>query len=186
MLLAPGHAAAQAPGTTGQERDLSLGPVDGERFVFFWDFFYEWSGPEGATIVWEADQGANGIELSAMYNSLTETWGIGGEGTIAVKVTTVMPDGSMSGTGSTTVDVGGSYGNGLVRLTILETTGGSYTMTVYEYAMSASTPQNINRYEMLFNWEAVTGGMGDQVTIETENGFVTGSLELFDAWSPGP
>lgn len=185
ILLVSGYASAQSPDSGGQGRDLSLGPVDGERLAFFWDFVYEWSGQEGASIVWMADQSRNGIELTAMYNSLTETWGIGGDGTIPVNVTTVTPEGSMTGTGSTTVDVGGSYGNGVVRLTIMETTGGAYTIMVDEYAMAAATPQNINRYEMVFNWEAVIGGLGDRVTIETENGFVSGQLELFDAWSPG-
>jgi len=182
VLLASGHAAAQS---AGQDRDLSLGPVDGEHLAFFWDFSYQWTGPEGSSILWEADQSSNGIELTAQYNPLTETWGLGGDGTIPVTVSTVMPGGSMTGSGTTIVDVGGSFGNGLVRLTIIETSGGSYTITVEEYSMSASTPLNTNSYEMIFNWNDVIGGMGDTVTIETTNGFVSGRLELLDAWSPG-
>ncbi|MCK7498377.1 MAG: hypothetical protein MZW92_52900 [Comamonadaceae bacterium] len=158
--------------------------MDGERLAFFWDFLYEWPGPEGASITWMADQSRNGIELSVAFSALTDTCWIGGEGTMPVNVATVMPEGSMTGTGSTIVDVGGSYGNGLVSLTILETTGGSYTIMVDEYAMSAATPQNINRYEMVFNWEAVMGGLGDKVTIGIGNGFVSGNLELLDAWNP--
>lgn len=181
VFLASGHAAAQS---SGQGRDLSLGPVDGEHLAFFWNFSHTWTGPEGASIVWEADQGSNGIELTVQYNSLTETWGLGGDGTIPVTVSTVMPGGSMTGSGLTGVDVGGSFGNGLVRLTIIETTGGSYTITVEGYSMSASTPVNTNTYEMIFNWEDVIGGMGDTVTIEAANGFVSGRLELLDAWSP--
>jgi len=164
VLLASGYASAQSP---GEGRDLSLGPVDGERLAFFWNFVYEWTGPEGASITWAADQSSNGIE-----------------GIVPVNVTTAMPVGSMTGSGSSSIDVGGSYANGLVSLTILETTGGSYTIMVDEYAMSAATPQNINRYEMVFNWNDVIGGLGDLVTIQTGNGFVSGHLELLDAWNP--
>lgn len=182
VLLALEHAAAQS---TGQDRDLSLGPVDGEHLAFFWNFTYEWTGSEGASIVWEADQGNNCIQLVVRYNPLVETWGIGGDGSVPVIVTTVTPGGTMTGAGTTVIDAGGSFGNGLVRLTILETTGGSYTITVEEYSMSASTPLNTNSYEMIFNWNDVIGGMGDTVTIETANGSVSGRLELLDAWSPG-
>jgi hypothetical protein len=181
VLLASGYASAQSP---GEGRDLSLGPVDGERLAFFWNFVYEWTGPEGASITWAADQSSNGIELKAVFYPVTETWGIGGEGIVPVNVTTAMPVGSMTGSGSSSIDVGGSYANGLVSLTILETTGGSYTIMVDEYAMSAATPQNINRYEMVFNWNDVIGGLGDLVTIQTGNGFVSGHLELLDAWNP--
>lgn len=181
ILLASGHVAAQS---AEQGRDLSLGPLDGERLAFFWDFLYEWTAPEGASIVWAANQSGNGIQLTVQYNPLTETRGIGGDGSIPVVVTTVMPEGSMAGSGSSSIDVGGSFDDGLVTLTIMETTGGSYTITVDEYSMSAATPQNINRYEMVFNWNDVIGGMGDLVTIETVNGFVSGRLELLDAWSP--
>lgn len=185
VLVCAAMASAQSPAGAGHGRDLSLGPVDGERLGFFWDFGYNWTGPEGASILWEADQSSNGIQLSVSYNPLTEIRWIGGDGTIPVTVTTVMPEGSMTGAGLSSVDVGGSYENGLVSLTILETTGGTYTIMVDEYTMSVATPQNINSYRMVFNWDTVTGGFGDQVTIETENGFVAGSLELLDAWSPG-
>lgn len=181
ILLASGHAAAQS----AEQRDLSAGPVDGERLAFFWDFLYEWTGPGGASIVWEADQGSNGIELTVQYNSLIGTWGIGGDGVVPVTVSTVMPEGSMTGSGTSSVDVGGSIGDGLVSLTILETTGGSYTITVDGYSMSAATPQNVNRYEMVFNWDEVIRGMGDHVTVETQNGYVAGHLELLDSWGPG-
>lgn len=185
VLVCAAIASAQSPAGAGQGRDLSRGPVDGERLAFFWAFEYEWTGPEGATIQWSADLSGNGMPLTVQYDPVTETWGIGGDGTVPVLVTAVMPEGSMTGSGSTSVDVGGTFGNGLVNLTILETTGGTYTITVDGYSMTSATPQNVNRYDMVFNWESVTGGLGDQVTQETANGFVSGRLELLDAWDPG-
>ncbi len=119
-----------------------------------------------------------------MHNSLTDTWGIGGDGDIPVIVTIVTPDGAMTGAGSTSVDVGGSIRNGLVTLTVLETTGGFYTITVYEYSMTLFTTENTSSHEVVFTWEAAST-TGDMVSIGTENGYISATLEPYDAWDPG-
>ncbi len=184
LLLSASGPAAAGSLETGGGRDFLLGPLDGERLAFSWEFFYEWQGPDGSSIIWEVEyNGMNMIALTAVYSSLTGTWGIGGEGVIPAIVKSVTPYGTMIGSGSTTIDVGGSYDNGLVRLTIMETTGGSYTITVGEYTMTAATPEYLNTFEMVFNWD-VAALLVDRGIIDTENGYVIGDLEVIDNLSP--
>ncbi|MBU1672808.1 MAG: hypothetical protein KJ993_17100 [Actinobacteria bacterium] len=179
LILASGCGAEKGTDGTkdgGADKGAALSPKNGEKLSFKWDFNYGWSGDEGGQIVWQSDGANNEVPLTAMISSETGTCSIGGEATLPVIVTADIPDGQMTGSGKTDVDVGGTYENGVVKLTIMETTGGSYTITVEGEAVTVPTAPQTLKHEMSFKMSEVNSPVGCTVTQKTENGTVTGRL----------
>jgi hypothetical protein len=199
VLLLSSGCGDNAATVTEEAQEPASCPKAGEKLSLKWEFLYEWTGPEGETMSWTWDPANNTVELTAWIwapgdNSVRPTAPsstdsgllmIGGAAVLPVVVEVSMPEGSMTGSGTTSVDVGGFCSGGIVTLTIVETTGGSYTISADGYSMTGSTPQEVLKYEMKFNVNEVYDQLGGAShTVESENGSVTGRLESLNTLPP--
>jgi hypothetical protein len=172
-----GEGVEKQPANASAETELASNPGDGEQFLLTLDFQYIWTGPEGETIRWQADPGSNQVTLTASITPVTDTCNLSGDATLPVVVSVSMPEGAMTGSGTRNVDVGGPCENGVVKLTIMETTGGTYTISADGYSMTRSTPENILKYEMEFSLSDLVNTGKSTATVPTEFGSATGTLE---------
>ena len=175
-VLRDEEAEQGQPAKPSKEAATASNLSPGDQFTLTLDCSYVWKG-EGGEIRWQADPSNKKVELTARITELTRTCYLGGEATLPVLVSTAVPEGSMTGSGKRKVDVGGPCENGLAKLTIMETTGGKYTISAGGRSLTASTPENVIKYDMVFNLTELVKTGKSQATATTENGTSTGTLE---------